>query len=337
MFKTRLLVVMKSIFTILLFFFCTIVIADEMRPALLQINQTDKVDKTKYQILLKVPARGEMKLKLDLIIDGKRPPATRESYFVEGSYIERWHIERAEGIQGLHIEANQSKVLTDIIIRYENLQGEIVTGRISSNKPSYTFSQDISYENVMKTYTLLGVEHILIGLDHLLFVACLVLIAQLTRKLFWAITGFTVAHSITLVLSSLGIVSLPIVPLEAIIALSIIFLALEIAKGDQNSLTYRCPLVVSSSFGLLHGFGFAAVLAEIGLPSQDFASALLFFNVGVEIGQLLFISVIAIFVIILQKIRIINIHLFEHFTSYAIGSVAVFWFIERIMLFGSNT
>lgn len=314
-----------------MFFFCSTAIADDMRPALLQINQIDRA--SQYQILLKVPARGEVKLKLNLLIDGKRPPVTRESYFVEGSYIERWLINRATGIQGLHIEVKQPKVLTDIIIRYENLKGEVVTGRISSNQTSYTFSQDLSYENVIKTYTFLGVEHILIGLDHLLFVACLVLIAGLTRKLFWAITGFTVAHSITLVLSSLGIVSLPIVPLEATIALSIVFLALEIAKNNKASLTYRYPLVVSSSFGLLHGFGFAAVLAEIGLPSKDFASALLFFNIGVEIGQLLFISVIVLFMGLLQKIKYINICRLEHAISYVIGSVAVFWCIERLMVF----
>ena len=331
MFSNRLSLAMKCVFTLLVLSFCSAATADDMRPALLQINQTDHVDHTQYQILLKVPARGEVKLKLNLIIDGKRPPVTRESYFVEGSYIERWFIKRADGIQGLHIEVKQPKVLTDIIIRYENLKGEVITGRINSNQPSYIFSQDLSYENVIKTYTLLGVEHILIGLDHLLFVACLVLIAKLTRKLFWAITGFTVAHSITLALSSLGIVSLPIAPLEATIALSIVFLALEIAKGNQTSLTYRYPLVVSSSFGLLHGFGFAAVLVEIGLPSQDFVSALLFFNVGVEIGQLLFISAIVLFMGLLQKIKYINISWFEHFTSYLIGSIAVFWCIQRLM------
>lgn len=314
-----------------MFFFCSTAIADDMRPALLQINQIDQ--DSQYQILLKVPARGEVKLKLNLIMDGKRPPATRESYFVEGSYIERWIIKRAEGIQGLYIEVKQPQVLTDIIIRYENLKGEVVTGRISPNQSSYTFSQELSYENVVKTYSLLGIEHILIGLDHLLFVACLVLIAGLTRKLFWAITGFTVAHSITLALSSLGIISLPIAPLEATIALSIVFLALEIAKSNKTSLTYRYPLVVSSSFGLLHGFGFAAVLAEIGLPSQDFVSALLFFNVGVEIGQLLFISVIVLFMVFLRRIKHITIRRFEHTISYIIGSVAVFWCIERLMAF----
>jgi len=333
MLKIRLFIAVKNLFTILLLFFCSCAIADEMRPALLQINQIDHVDHTKYQILFKVPARGELKLQLNLIMDGKRPPVTRESYFVEGSYIERWFIKRAEGIQGLHIEVKQAKALTDIIIRYENLEGEVVTGRISPNQQSYTFSQDISYENVIKTYTLLGIEHILIGLDHLLFVACLVLIAKLTRKLFWAITGFTIAHSITLTLSSLGVISLPIAPLEATIALSIVFLAFEIAKCNQTSLTYRYPLVVSSSFGLLHGFGFAAVLAEIGLPSQDFVSALFFFNVGVEIGQLLFISAIAFLMGILQKIKYINLPRLECFISYVVGSVAVFWCIERLVVF----
>jgi len=333
MLKIRLFIAVKNMFTILLLFFCSGAIADEMRPALLQINQIDHIDHTQYQILLKVPARGEVKLQLNLIIDGKRPPMTRESYFVEGSYVERWFIKRAEGIQGLHIEVKQSKVLTDVIIRYENLEGKVVTGRISPNQPSYTFSQDISYENVIKTYTFLGIEHILIGLDHLLFVACLVLIAKLTRKLFWAITGFTIAHSITLTLSSLGVISLPIAPLEATIALSIVFLAFEIAKCNQTSLTYRYPLVVSSSFGLLHGFGFAAVLAEIGLPSQDFVSALLFFNVGVEIGQLLFISAIALLMGILQKIKHINLPRLEYFVSYVVGSVAVFWCIERLVVF----
>lgn len=305
--------------------------ADEMRPALVQIDQ---VDNSHYQVLWKVPARGEMKLKLSLLIDGRQPPIKRESYFVSGSYVERWQIERAEGMKGLHIGVNQSRSkLTDIIIRYQSLKGEVVTGRINAQKPSFTFAQKLNYENVFKSYTLLGIEHILIGFDHLLFVACLVLIAGVSRKLFWAISGFTVAHSVTLAISSLGIFSLSIAPLEAVIALSIIFLAVEIAKGDKTNLTYRYPVMVSSIFGLLHGFGFAAVLAEIGLPSQDFISALLYFNVGVEIGQLLFISAIIFLLMLLQKFKYFNIKHAEHFSSYAIGSVAVFWFIERILVF----
>ncbi len=331
MLKNRLLTKMKLLTALVLILFSIVVVADEMRPALVQINQ---VDDSHYQILWKVPARGEMKLKLKLIIDGQQPPEIREFYFIEGSYIERWQIERADGVQGLHVGVIQPRrKITDIIIRYESLQGEMVTGRISASQPSFTFPQVLSYENVVKTYTMLGIEHILIGLDHLLFVACLVLIAGVSRKLFWAITGFTLSHSITLAVSSLGIFSLPIAPLEAVIALSIIFLAVEIAKRNKTSLTYRYPVVVSSSFGLLHGFGFAAVLAEIGLPSQDFISALLFFNVGVEIGQLLFISVIILVMVALAKVKTLNVSRVEHITSYAIGSVAVFWFIERILAF----
>jgi len=331
MLENRLSPMMKYLTALLLTLFSIVVIADEMRPALVQINQ---VDDNHYQILWKVPARGEMKLKLSLIIDGHQPPTTRESYFIEGSYIERWQIERADGVQGLQVRVIQpGSKLTDIIIRYESLQGEMVTGRINASHPSFTFPQELSYESVVKTYTMLGIEHILIGLDHLLFVACLVLIAGVNSKLFWAITGFTLSHSITLAVSSLGILSLPIAPLEAVIALSIIFLAVEIAKRNKTSLTYRYPVVVSSSFGLLHGFGFAAVLAEIGLPSQDFISALLFFNIGVEIGQLLFIAGIILLMAVLQKFKHLNISRIEHLSSYAIGSVAVFWCIERILAF----
>mgnify|MGYP003857429861 CR=1 FL=1 len=314
-----------------LIIFSSVINADEMRPALVQIDQ---VDDSHYQILWKVPARGEMKLKLSLLLDGQQPPTRRESYFVAGSYIERWQIARAGGVEGLHLEVNQAtSKLTDIIIRYQSLKGEVVTGRINASQHSFTFPQELSYENVVKTYTMLGIEHILIGLDHLLFVACLVLIAGVSSKLFWAITGFTISHSVTLAVSSLGIFSVPIAPLEAVIALSIIFLAVEIAKRNKASLTYRYPVVVSSSFGLLHGFGFAAVLAEIGLPSQDFISALLFFNVGVEIGQLLFIGAIILLLAVLQKFKNLNIKHVEHLSSYAIGSVAVFWCIERILAF----
>jgi hydrogenase/urease accessory protein HupE len=145
---------------------------------------------------------------------------------------------------------------------------------------------------VATEYTWLGIEHIWIGIDHLLFVACLLFIARTSRRLLITITGFTVAHSITLALSALDVVRIPTPPVEAVIALSVVFMAWEIAKGDEGSLTHRYPIAVSSSFGLLHGFGFAAVLRDIGLPQTELPTALLFFNVGVEIGQLLFIGVL---------------------------------------------
>ena len=138
-------------------------------------------------------------------------------------------------------------------------------------------------------YTHLGIVHIWIGVDHLLFVACLLFIARTPRRLLLTITGFTAAHSITLALAALDLLRIPTPPVEAVIALSVVFLAWEIARGDADSLTHRLPVVVSVAFGLLHGFGFATVLREVGLPQTELPIALLFFNVGVEIGQVLFV------------------------------------------------
>ena len=149
-------------------------------------------------------------------------------------------------------------------------------------------------------YTWLGMEHIWIGFDHLLFVLCLIWIAGSLRRILITITGFTLAHSVTLALSALQIVVLPVPPIEAVIALSVLFLATEIARGEggfngakgangaSGALTWRYPIAVSSTFGLLHGLGFAAVLNEIGLPQTELVTGLVFFNVGVEIGQVVF-------------------------------------------------
>jgi hydrogenase/urease accessory protein HupE len=305
--------------------------ADEIRPALIQIQQ---VGASHYDILWKVPARAGMKLKLDLILDDQRPPPNRIARFISGTYVESWSIERPQGIQGLNVSVdNIASTFTDVIIRYQGSDGELLTGRINATSRQYTFAMEPSFESVITTYTGLGIEHILLGTDHLLFVACLVIIAGFTRKLVWAITGFTLAHSITLALSTLDFVALPIAPIEAVIALSIVFLALEIAKKHQSSLTYRYPVVVSSSFGLLHGFGFAAVLAEIGLPKSDLVTALLFFNVGVEMGQLIFIACVLTALSIINSIKNLPLRPMEVTSSYVIGSVAMMWCIERVLVF----
>jgi hydrogenase/urease accessory protein HupE len=188
---------------------------------------------------------------------------------------------------------------------------------------------------VATEYTWLGIEHIWIGIDHLLFVACLLFIARTSRRLLITITGFTVAHSITLALSALDVVRIPTPPVEAVIALSVVFMAWEIAKGDEGSLTHRYPIAVSSSFGLLHGFGFAAVLRDIGLPQTELPTALLFFNVGVEIGQLLFIGVLLAGFFVLRPVLVRMLRSVEdnsvHWrsltmpASYVIGSIASYW------------
>jgi len=191
----------------------------------------------------------------------------------------------------------------------------------------------------MITYIELGFEHILIGLDHLLFVACLVYISGSRKKLFFTITGFTLAHSITLFLSASNIVTIPIAPVEAVIALSIIFLAWEIAKNRQQSLSLRYPVLVSSSFGLLHGFGFAAVLSDIGLPETERLMALLSFNIGVELGQLAFVLALFILVKLASWLYLwmqdkpLTLPMLRLPISYLCGITATFWFIQRLTAF----
>ena len=157
-----------------------------------------------------------------------------------------------------------------------------------------------SAAGVSGQYFRLGVEHILLGYDHLLFLACLLLIARTGRRILVVVTGFTLAHSITLALAALGLVRVPVPPVEAAIALSIVFLATEIARKPRDTITWRYPIAVSSSFGFLHGFGFAAVLGEIGMPQTEVPLALLFFNLGVEAGQLMFIGAIVLAVVAVQ-------------------------------------
>jgi hydrogenase/urease accessory protein HupE len=196
---------------------------------------------------------------------------------------------------------------------------------------------------VARQYLRLGIRHILTGYDHLLFLVCLLLIAGTGRRIFWTITGFTLAHSLTLVLSTLGWVRVPVAPVEASIALSIVFVAWEILRGDRNSLAFRHPIAISSAFGLLHGFGFASVLSETGLPQTEIPAALLFFNLGVEIGQLLFVvGLILAYQLVRGAASAVGLSkpaLTQRLSRmqkpliYAVGALASFWMIQRIASF----
>jgi hydrogenase/urease accessory protein HupE len=181
----------------------------------------------------------------------------------------------------------------------------------------------------------LGIEHILGGVDHLLFVLALLLIVRGGKAIILTVTAFTVAHSITLVAATLGWVHVPGPPVEAMIALSIVFVACEIVHGLQGrtGLTARAPWVIAFSFGLLHGFGFAGALAEVGLPQKAIPVALLTFNVGVEIGQLIFVGLALAIGSALSQLPALRSRWAENALSYAIGSVAMFWVIERVAAF----
>lgn len=192
---------------------------------------------------------------------------------------------------------------------------------------------------VAKQYTVAGIEHILVGTDHLLFVLCLMIIAGRFKRLLLTVTGFTLAHSITLSLATLDIVRLPTELVELLIALSIVLLAVEIIKhrrapeGQPPSFTWRYPVSASSAFGLLHGFGFAVVLQELGLPTAMKAQALLFFNIGVELGQLLFIALVLIIVFLgLRTIAPVSKHrtLLTDMVVFGVGITSAYWLFERL-------
>jgi hydrogenase/urease accessory protein HupE len=182
------------------------------------------------------------------------------------------------------------------------------------------------------TYLALGVEHILLGIDHLLFILALLMIVRGRRRMLLAITAFTVSHSITLALASLGVVHVSGAPVEAVIALSIVFLATEIVHGKQGrpGLTERRPWVVAFVFGLLHGLGFAGALAEIGLPENAIPLSLFFFNVGVEIGQLLFVALVLALALLGRRLAAWRPEQIGPLPAYGIGAVAAYWTIERI-------
>jgi HupE / UreJ protein len=188
-----------------------------------------------------------------------------------------------------------------------------------------------SLTDVARRYVGLGIEHILLGIDHLLFVLGLMLLVRGPWMLAKTITAFTLAHSITLALATLGFVNAPARPVDAAIALSIVFLAAEIlhARQGRPGLTSRKPWVVAFVFGLLHGVGFAGALTQLGLPPGEIPLALLFFNVGVEIGQLMFVAVVLALGWALRQLQVRWPRWAEPLPAYAIGTIAAFWFIER--------
>ncbi|WP_134681410.1 HupE/UreJ family protein [Paracoccus ravus] len=227
---------------------------------------------------------------------------------------------------------------TDTLVRYEAKPGQAVTERLTANNPAFTVPENAGPMKVLTSYVALGVTHILEGVDHLLFVLTLLLLVNDRRRLFWAVTAFTLAHSITLASATLGWFTLPSAPVEVVIALSIVFLAYELAlpPEQRDPVATRFPAVISFGFGLIHGLGFAGALLEIGLPQSDVPLALFAFNLGVELGQLLFIA--AVLIIGLFAKRLLPMALAKgrwdtRFASYAIGCTAAFWVIERIGAF----
>jgi hydrogenase/urease accessory protein HupE len=313
------------------------VYADVFRPAYLELTQ---VAPDRYEVLWKVPALDES---TTLGVRPEFPDGTvaldpARSSYAGGTAVQRWRIVVPGGFVGKSIEFDGlSTSGIDLLVRLERSDGTVQLERILPASPTFVATGSPGAFEVVQTYTVLGVEHILTGFDHLLFVLALVLIVRDTRRLIWTVTAFTVAHSITLALATLGVIQVPGPPVEAIIALSIVFVANEIVhqRRGTEGLAARKPWLVAFSFGLLHGLGFAGALAEVGLPQNAIALALLFFNVGVEAGQLLFIAAVLACGALLRRVAapVLDPKRVVIPLAYGIGGIASFWFIERIAAF----
>ena len=304
--------------------------AHEVRPAFLELREATPGE---FHVLWKTPMVGDARLALTPVfgtdVVAISPVTTRR---VPGAAVQTWTI-RAPALRGqsLRIDSLES-TMTDVLVRVEFADGASWTQRLTPRQPAGTIPPKTLALGVSGVYLRLGVEHILTGVDHLLFVLALLLIARDWRQLLTTVTAFTGAHSVTLALATLGVVRVPQRPVEAIIALSIAFVAVEIVRERHGrvGLAARAPWVAAFVFGLLHGFGFAGALAEIGLPPGHIPLALLFFNLGVEAGQLLFIVAALALIGLLRRMRVTLPSWAALVPPYAIGCVAMAWVLQRV-------
>jgi len=308
--------------------------ADVFRPAYLELREAGG---HRYDVLWKVPAQSEdVALALEVVFpDATRVVGAPRAAFTGALLIRRWQIEHPGGLVGevVRIEGRAARA-TDVIACVERRDGTSQVERLSLSQAAFTIAPTAGTGEIAWSYLILGVEHILGGIDHLLFVFALLLIVRGGKRIFATVTAFTLAHSLTLVSATLGWVDVPGPPVEAIIALSIVFVAAEVIHGERGrpGLTARAPWTVAFTFGLLHGFGFAGALAEVGLPQTAIPLALLTFNLGVELGQLVFVGVALATGALLCRLAAKPLW-FDSAAAYGTGSLAMFWFFDRVAAF----
>jgi hydrogenase/urease accessory protein HupE len=308
--------------------------AHEARPAYLEINETAA---GRYDVIWRTPvlsgARLPVALQFPKSCRNVVEPMQKE---LNDSLIERRVIDAgAAGLTGQRIDfVGLQASITDVLVRVSQLDGSLATTLVHPSQPWVEIATAPGSFAVAGAFLVHGVEHILLGFDHLLFVFGLLLLVRGSWTLVKTVTAFTLAHSITLGLAALGMVRVPGPPVEATIALSILLLAVEITRRNrgESSFTARWPWVVAFAFGLLHGFGFAGALAEIGLPQRDLPLALFTFNLGVEIGQLVFVGAVLAARSLLLRFRFpeFAVRHAHAVASYALGTLAAFWFFERV-------
>jgi hydrogenase/urease accessory protein HupE len=308
--------------------------AHEVRPALLQIAQIAPGD---YDVTWKQPTVGDMAVHLaPQLSSGALAGPPRAEYAEAGFLIRTWSIRHGAPLDGQTVSVEGlPQSVTDVLVRVATPDGQAHDSVLRPAQPSQVLSLSPPRGIAVPGYLRLGVEHILTGFDHLLFVLGLLLLIGPNWRVVKAISAFTVAHSITLALAALGYVRFPSAAIEAMVALSIVFVACELAPGahPEDTLTRRKPWLIAFAFGLLHGLAFAGALAEIGLPPKATPQALFLFNVGVELGQLMFIAA-AILAMRLLDLLVRRLdwrpgRLAEAAPAYAIGGLAAYWLIER--------
>jgi hydrogenase/urease accessory protein HupE len=307
--------------------------ADELRPGYLEFTQKTASD---WTLIWKAPMRGGVTPATQPILPkGCIAKGDPQRQMGEMALISTFNIACTGTVAGQTIGlSNFTAAQTDVLVRVAPLGRPVQALRLTASEPTVEIAAKPDAWQVARTYFVIGVEHIVFGYDHLLFVVSLVLLLAGFRTIAIAVTAFTVAHSITLIGTTLGLLGLPQRPVEAIIALSIVFLAVEIVKKKEGEprLSERVPWVVAFLFGLLHGFGFAGALKEIGLPESDVPTALLTFNLGVEAGQLLIVAATLALLWGLHNQRPAWMRPAIRFCSYGIGATASMWLLQRVLL-----
>lgn len=308
----------------------TSVSAHEVRPAYLQIDQ---IGAARYSVHWRTPLLSGVRLPVILrFSDGIQLVTGPAEQVLPDSVVERSIIEAPDGLVGQRINfVGLQASITDAMVRVKLADGTVTTTMVRPSQAWVEIQPQQGFFQVVALFVVEGIEHILFGFDHLLFVLALMLIVRSTRTLIFTITAFTVAHSITLTLATLGWVALPTGPVEIMIAFSIVLVCSEIVAMERGktSLTISAPWVVAFAFGLLHGFGFASALQNLGLPQGDIPLALFCFNLGVEAGQLIFVALILAAAGLLRKILEVPRRAVLA-SAYSIGIIAAYWTLERL-------
>jgi hypothetical protein len=325
----------KAIFIIFALILAAPVLAHELRPAFLELKQTAE---GMYDLAWKVPVVGDLRSTLRVKIPEKCHPLEQpRNYTAGGSYIERVSIQCEEGLVGSEIRIEGlAATPTDVLVRVARQDGTSQSVRLTPSVPSFVVEAAPNWTQAAATYLRLGIKHILLGIDHLLFVLGLLVIVGKRRMLMLkTITAFTLAHSLTLAAATLGIVEVAAEPLNAVIALSILFLGVEVIRQmrGKTSFTIERPWIAAFGFGLVHGFGFASGLSTLGLPPNEIVAALLFFNVGVELGQIAFVILYLLFLRSLQILEVETPAWSHAMPAYAIGSLGAYWTIANTLKF----